>query len=206
MSDNNGFSFKFHCDICGDGFMTKYRQAPYAKAKGLLGAASSLGSTIGGSLGGLRGGTWGAHSAAGYMQDAKWREAHDKALDEGIAEARGHFTKCPGCTRYVDSTCWNEQALMCIECSPRQAVTVQKARAVAFGQKASEAMAAEDFSAEIKNVETVKVTCPNCGKPTSTGKFCEVCGSPLERSTCPNCGAPISSTARFCNNCGTKLV
>lgn len=205
MSDRNGYSFKFMCDICGDGFLTKYRPAPYAKAKGILGAASSLGGSIGGALGGVGRGTWGAHSAADYMADSKWREAHEKALDEATAEARGHFTKCPGCTKYVDANCWNEQALMCVECSPRQAVIVQKARASAFGQKAQEAMSVQDYSAEIKSAETARVTCPRCGKPTSTGKFCEVCGAPLERTACPNCGAPISTAARFCNNCGTKL-
>ena len=140
------------------------------------------------------------------MQDSRWREAHEKALDEGIAEARGHFTKCPGCARYVDATCWNEQALMCIEDSPREAVTVQKARAAAFGQKASEAMYAQDYSAEIKSAETVRIICSNCGKPTSSGKFCEVCGASLAKTACPNCSAPVSSTARFCNNCGTKLT
>jgi len=199
MSDQNGFQFKFKCDICGDGFMTKYRQAPYAKAKGLLGAASGLGSSFG------IGSGWGANQAAGYMADSKWREAHEKALDDGMAEARAHFTKCPGCTKYVDATCWNEQALMCVECSPRQAITVQKARAQAFGVKASEAMLAQDYSSEIKGGEQVKVICSQCGKPTSSGKFCESCGAPLERSACPSCGAKISATARFCNNCGAKL-
>ncbi len=210
MSDQNGFQFKFKCDICGDGYMTKYRQAPYAKAKGFLGAASSLGSGLGSVVGGRAGslgwGAGGAHNAAGYMGDAKWREAHEKALDEGMAEARAHFTKCPSCTKYVDATCWNEQALMCVDCSPRQAITVQKARAAAFGQKAQEAMMAQDYSAEIKGAEEVKIICSKCGKPTSSGKFCEVCGAPLDKSACPNCGAKLSATARFCNNCGTKLM
>lgn len=206
MSDDHGFSFKFKCDICGDGFLTKYREAPFAKARGILGAASSLSSGIGGRFGGMAGSSYGAGSAAGYMHDAKWREAHEKALDEGMAEARGHFTKCPGCTKYVDATCWNEQALMCVECSPRQAVAVQKARAQAFGQKASEAMMAQDYSAEIKGAEEVKILCPSCGKPTSSGKFCEVCGAPLSKSECSNCGAKISPGARFCNNCGAKLA
>jgi len=206
MSDQNGFQFKFKCDICADGFMTKYHQAPYAKAKGLLGAASSLGSSFGGALGGLGGSSYGASNAAGYMHDSKWREAHEKALDEATAEARAHFTKCPGCTKYVDATCWNEQGLMCVECAPRQAITVQKARAQAFGQKATEAMMAQDYSAEIKGAEEVKVICSKCGKPTSSGKFCEVCGAPLDKSVCPNCGQKISATARFCNNCGQKLT
>ena len=59
MSDQNGFSFKFKCDICGDGFLTKYREAPFAKAKSLLGAASSISSGLGGRLGGLGGSAWG---------------------------------------------------------------------------------------------------------------------------------------------------
>jgi hypothetical protein len=181
MSDQNGFQFKFKCDICQDGFMTKYRQAPFAKAKGLFGAASSIGSSFGGAIGGMGNSAWGASSAASYMHDSKWREAHEKALDEATAEARGHFTKCPGCTKYVDATCWNEQGLMCVECSPRQAITVQKARASAFGMKAQEAMMAQDYTAEIKGAEEVKILCSKCGKPTSSGKFCEVCGARASR-------------------------
>jgi len=202
MSDQNGYAFKFKCDICQDGFMTKYRPAPFAKAKGLLGAASSLGS----SFGGFGGNAWGAQNAANYMGDSRWREAHEKALDEATAEARAHFTKCPGCAKYVDATCWNDQSLMCVECTPRQAITVQKARASAFGVKAQEAMLAQDYTAEIKVGEAVMVTCAKCGKPTASGKFCEVCGAPLVKSGCPTCGASVSATARFCNNCGTKLA
>jgi hypothetical protein len=205
MSDQNGFQFKFRCDICGDGYMTKYTAAPYAKAKGLFGAASGLGNTFGGAFGGIGNSGWGAQQAAGYMADSKWREAHEKALNEATAEARGHFTKCPGCAKYVDATCWNEQALMCVECTPRQSIAVQKARASAFGVKANEAMLAQDYSSEIKGAEKVQVICSQCGKPTSSGKFCEACGAPLERSACPSCGSKVSPTARFCNNCGTKL-
>jgi len=202
MSDDNGYQFKFKCDICGDGFLTKYREAPFAKAKSLLGAASSLGSSFGGRFGGS---AWGAKGAADHMHDAKWREAREKAFDEAVTEAKGHFSKCPSCRKYVDATCWNEQVLVCVECSPRQTVVVQKARAEAFGQKAHEAMLAQDYSAEIKGAEAARVTCPNCGKPTSSGKFCEVCGAPLEKTACPTCGAKLSTGARFCNNCGTKL-
>lgn len=203
MSDDNGYQFKFKCDICGDGFLTKYREAPYAKARSFLGAASSVTSGLGSRFGG---GAWGAKGAADHMHDAKWREAKERAFDEATAEAKGHFTKCPGCTKYVDATCWNEQVLMCVECSPRQAVTVQKARATAFGQKAQEAMNAQDYSAEIKTGQEAMIMCPSCGKPTSAGKFCNACGAPLGRAECPNCGAKNTTGARFCNNCGSKLA
>jgi hypothetical protein len=205
MSTSDGYQFKFRCDICGDGYVTKWRDAPFAKAKRLLGAAQGVGSALsrfGGSLGGVSG----AQSAAGYMQDSKYREGYERAFDEAVAEARGHFTKCPACAKYVDATCWNEQTLMCVQDSPRETVVVQKARAGAFGQKAQEAVAAEDFSAEIKGAEEARILCPSCGKPTSSGKFCEACGAPLTKPECPKCGAKLSAGARFCNNCGTKLA
>jgi membrane protease subunit (stomatin/prohibitin family) len=205
MSDDNGYQFKFYCDICGDGFMTAYRQAPFAKTRSLLGAATNIGN-IGGSILGRGGGMFGgAKGAADSMHDAKWREAKEKALDDAVAEAKAHFTKCPSCAKYVDATCWNEQVLMCVECAPRQAVVVQKAKAQAFVQKAGEAMQSKDMSAEIAAAEEVRIICPNCKKPTTSGKFCEACGAPLEKQACPNCAASNSLTARFCNNCGGKL-
>lgn len=198
MSDDNGFQFKFYCDICGDGYVSTYRPAPFAKARSIMGVAESVGGIFGGRFGGARG-------AADALHDAKWREAKEKAFDEAQAEARAHFKKCPSCAKYVDADCWNEQTLMCVECSPRQAVAVQKAKAQAFVQKAEEAMAQKGFSAEIAASEESTIICPNCGKPTTSGKFCEACGAPLDKKLCPNCGARNSISARFCNSCGTKL-
>jgi hypothetical protein len=203
MSDDNGFQFKFYCDVCRDGFLTKYRQAPFAKARSFLGAASSIGSNLGSGVFGRVGG--GGQGAAQHMHDSKWREAHEKALDEAMGEARAHFSKCPGCTKYVDANCWNEQVQMCVSCSPRQTVVVAQARAQAFGQKAQEAMNAQDYSTEISGAQEVRILCPACKKPTSSGKFCEVCGAPLSKQACPTCGSTNSVTAMFCNNCGGKL-
>lgn len=197
MSDDNGFQFKFHCDICGDGYLSTYRPAPFAKARSVMGAVESLGGVFG-RLSGTRG-------AADALHDAKWREAKEKAFDQALAEAKAHFTKCPSCAKYVDVDCWNDQAQMCVDCAPRQAVVVQKAKANAFVSQAQEAMSKKDYSAEIASVEESTVLCPNCGKPTGGGKFCEACGAPLDKKLCPNCGAKISVTARFCNNCGNKL-
>ena len=206
MSDQNGFQFKFKCDICQDGFMTKYRQAPYAKAKGLFGGRQQHRQQLRRELLGVwataRGELHPRRATCTIPNGAKLT----KRLWTMLQRKRGaDFTKCPGCTKYVDATCWNEQGLMCVECSPRQAITVQKARAQAFGQKAAESMMAQDYSAEIKGAEEVKILCSKCGKPTSSGKFCEVCGAPLDKSACPNCGQKVSATARFCNNCGQKL-
>jgi predicted ATPase len=47
--------------------------------------------------------------------------------------------------------------------------------------------------------------CPQCqGDNRDTAKFCEQCGSRLVR-TCPGCGQEASLRANFCPDCGTRL-
>jgi class 3 adenylate cyclase/tetratricopeptide (TPR) repeat protein len=50
------------------------------------------------------------------------------------------------------------------------------------------------------------VSCPGCGAEVApTAKFCEACGSPLQRR-CPGCGSTVSPSARFCPECGTSTA
>ena len=73
-----------------------------------------------------------------------------------------------------------------------------------------------------KNQETIREIrniniCSNCGAEVSRiSKFCDKCGSPMDRSvleesmaaavpTCPNCGERLEPGALFCTNCGTKV-
>ena len=52
-------------------------------------------------------------------------------------------------------------------------------------------------------VQASGVTCPSCGQPVMSGaKFCSNCGAKL---VCPNCGQPITPGAKFCSNCGNKF-
>src|SRR5262245_26830273 len=47
--------------------------------------------------------------------------------------------------------------------------------------------------------------CPHCQHlNTETAKFCEECGTRLVR-TCPGCGREVSPSAKFCSECGTAL-
>ena len=47
--------------------------------------------------------------------------------------------------------------------------------------------------------------CASCGAPNEAdARFCEGCGSMLER-TCGACGVAASATARFCRSCGAPL-
>lgn len=48
--------------------------------------------------------------------------------------------------------------------------------------------------------------CPQCQHPNSeAAKFCEECGGKLIH-VCPGCGHPVSPTAKFCPECGTPLT
>src|SRR5215831_11405412 len=48
--------------------------------------------------------------------------------------------------------------------------------------------------------------CPHCQHVNNeTAKFCEECGTRLVR-TCPACEHEVSPTAKFCPECGTPLV
>lgn len=50
---------------------------------------------------------------------------------------------------------------------------------------------------------------PACGIPLSrTAKFCEECGTRVALAVCSNpaCGLPLSRTAKFCEECGTRVA
>src|SRR6266498_5863361 len=50
--------------------------------------------------------------------------------------------------------------------------------------------------------------CGNCGSTNTVGAgFCSACGANFKAGACPGCGAiPRDLAARFCNQCGTRLV
>ena len=51
-----------------------------------------------------------------------------------------------------------------------------------------------------------QAVCPSCKAPVAQGaKFCNNCGQKLV-ATCPNCNAEVTPGAKFCNNCGQKLI
>lgn len=53
-----------------------------------------------------------------------------------------------------------------------------------------------------------KLICPSCKASVPTGaKFCLNCGEKMvEELRCPDCGAALTKGAKFCMNCGKKLV
>jgi membrane protease subunit (stomatin/prohibitin family) len=54
-------------------------------------------------------------------------------------------------------------------------------------------------------IEAKQTTCPQCGRPAGTGKFCANCGATLGMAKCPKCGAQAQLGAKFCPECGNKM-
>ena len=42
LSTDRGFQFKFHCDKCGNGYMTRFQTSTFGVAEAALGIASGL--------------------------------------------------------------------------------------------------------------------------------------------------------------------
>lgn len=59
---------------------------------------------------------------------------------------------------------------------------------------------------ETNNKMSNNQTCPQCGNQvSSTAKFCTNCGTKLS-ATCPSCGTSLKPTSKFCTNCGTPVA
>nr|MDO8098619.1 zinc ribbon domain-containing protein [Candidatus Njordarchaeota archaeon] len=207
-STEAGFQFTFFCDLCGDGYKTKFIEAKSYKKAGLfskIGRVASIGAQVAGK--GTAG--WVAREGTGIISERfqgmspAWQKEHEAAFQTAQNEAKGHFSRCPRCKRYVCENDWNEEEGLCVDDAPREAVEV----AAAKGRKMVadiEAKAAQTqvFTGEIETKQTI---CPQCGKPAGQGKFCNNCGAPLAVTKCPRCGAPNPAGTRFCGECGTKL-
>ncbi|OIN95927.1 zinc ribbon domain-containing protein [Candidatus Desantisbacteria bacterium CG1_02_38_46] len=211
FADNSteaGFQFTFFCDICNDGYKTKFIESRTYKKKSFLsglGKAVSLGATILGK------------SNIGYQisrgsdilserfqgMTPEWHKEHESAFEFAQNEAKEHFRRCPKCTKYVCENDWNEQATLCIGCAPRESVEVASARAEKMVEDIkAKAAGTTVFTGEVDRRQTI---CPECGKPAGEGKFCNNCGATLGLIKCPKCGAQSPAETKFCGECGTKF-
>ena len=211
LSTDAGFQFEYYCDCCGNGFKSTFvESATYGKKK----STERLGG-ISGALGGFFGGFGGnlghaVERGASFMgdryenQSPQWRKEQEQAFDAAQEEVRSQFRKCPSCNKWVCiEDCWNEDEGLCVECAPREASYVAKARNAAMRRNIDEA--AETATVWQGKIETRTTVCPQCGKPAGTGKFCNECGAPLGTQRCPNCGAQVAQGLKFCGECGSPM-
>ncbi len=206
-STDAGFQFTFFCEICNEGYKTEfiesktYRKAGFLRGfGGLISAGSSLiGSSIGYSL--ERGTDILSERFEGMSPE--WHKEHEKAFELAQNEAKGHFHRCPECTKWVCENDWNEQEGLCTECAPRVNVKIAAAKAKKMMADIEEKAAnTQVFTGDIESKQTL---CPKCGKPAGEGKFCNNCGAPLGMTKCSRCGAGSPAGTKFCGECGNKL-
>ena len=211
FADNSteaGFQFTFYCDICKEGYKTKFIESKtYKKGKLLKGIGGLLGAAA--QLAGKYGIGYGAERASDVISEKfrgmtpEWHKEHDDAFELAQNEAKEHFKRCPKCAHYVCENCWNEQEGLCVTDAPRANVEIAAAKAKKM---------VEDINSAAKNtpvftgkIESKQTICPRCGKPAGEGKFCNNCGTPLELIKCPKCGAMNPPGTRFCGECGNKI-
>ena len=227
LSTDRGFQFKFHCDKCGNGYMTRFQTSTFGVAEAALGIASNL-------FGGIFNQ---AHNAEYEIQRAVGGKAHDAALAEAVTEGKQYFHQCGRCGKWVcPEVCWNGDAAMCDGCAPKfgqeMAAAHAQAKANAARAQLNEAAAKVDYvagvdlsaNAVMRAPAPIPVTqpvnappapaahatgvahCTGCGTGLGDGvKFCPQCGLPRKAPGCPGCGAAIQAGTRFCGQCGAKF-
>src|SRR5918911_3124376 len=127
LSTDRGFQFKFYCDKCGNGFLSRFQPSALGTAGSLLRAAGDL----------FGGWASSAGNSAYEVQRAVGGKAHDDALEQAVAEGKQHFHQCSRCRRWVcPEVCWNAQAGQCEECAPDYKEELASAHAQAKAQAA----------------------------------------------------------------------
>jgi hypothetical protein len=233
LSTDRGYQFKFHCDKCGNGYMTRFQTSTFGVAEAALGIASNL-------LGGIFNQ---AHNAEYEIQRAVGGKAHDAALQQAIQEGKEYFKQCGRCGRWVcPEVCWNGDANLCNGCAPKlgqeMAAAHAQAKANAARVQLNQAAAKVDYvgnldmsagavlrapgaapaapppqpaapppqPANAPGAATTAASCTSCGAALGQGaRFCPQCGTPVTPRGCPGCAAAIAPGARFCASCGTKV-
>ncbi len=197
LSTDRGYQFKFYCDKCGNGHMSRFKPSVIGTAGSLLRAAGSI---FGGVLGQ-------AGHGAYEVQQAIGGKAHDDALEEAVVEAKPNFTQCTRCGKWVcNEICWNDQRGLCAECAPKTEVEIAAAQSEAQVEQIREKVRAKDQTRDLDlDLDTPMVArCPKCKAQTSGAKFCPECGTALApKGTCASCGAKLTPKAKFCPECGT---
>jgi hypothetical protein len=196
LSTDRGYQFKFYCDKCGNGYMSRFSASVVGTAGSLLRAAGSM-----------FGGVFGQAGNSAYeIQRAVAGKAHDDALEEAVAEVKPHFTQCVRCGKWVcNEICWNPDRGLCSGCAPQTEEEIAAAQSEAQVEQIREKVRARNQTAGLDLERKMVARCPQCKAQTSGGKFCPECGATLApKDECRQCQATMAPTAKFCPECGAK--
>ena len=202
LSTDKGYQFRFHCDKCGNGFMSHYEANALGTAAELLNAASNI---FGGFLGSAGNTAYGIQRAVGGQQ-------HDSALEKAVQEGKEHFKQCTRCGRWVcPEVCWNANVGLCEGCAPDDTEELAAQQALATSEQIYTKTREQNYTQAVNFAERANISaCTHCGaQMASATKFCAECGQPNVSATaqakhCTECGAKISIGAKFCPDCGNK--
>ena len=216
LSTDKGYQFKFNCDKCGNGYMSRFQTSTLGVANSLLNAASNL-----------LGWGYGAGNSAYEIQRAVGGPAHDSAMKAAVEEGKQHFHQCSRCGKWVcPDVCWNEAANQCEECAPdfkeETASAHAQAKAEAMRQQMIEKAQSTDYVAGIDmranstaaSPNAVKPgkqqpanSCTSCGHEVGNAKSCPECGTPARaaKPACSGCGFEPETPTKFCPECGGKM-
>ncbi|WP_210516650.1 zinc ribbon domain-containing protein [Hymenobacter terricola] len=201
LSTDKGYQFKFHCDQCRNGYMSRFQPNAMGIAGSLLSAASSL-----------FGGLGGVENAAYQIQRAVGGKAHDTALEAAVAEGKQHFKQCTRCGHWVcPDVCWNASAGLCEACAPDEQEELRAQQAQATSEQIRTKTREQDYTKNLDflNRNPALLQCANCHTTLAAGqKFCPSCGTATAAQTqerhCTGCGETLKPDQKFCPGCGTK--
>lgn len=217
LSTDRGYQFKFHCDKCGNGYMTPFEASVVGTAGSLLRAAGDL----------LGGWASSAGNSAFEIQRAVGGKAHDAALARAVEEGKKHFHQCTRCGRWVcPEVCWNHEAALCEGCAPNYqeelASSQAQAKVDAARQQLMDKAQKTDYvsNVDMKANSVVQAPasaqpatnapkrfCVECGVSVGDAKFCPECGTAVKaaKGSCSKCGFVPESPVKFCPECGNKI-
>jgi hypothetical protein len=227
LSTDLGFQFKFHCDKCHNGYMSRFQSSAMGMAGSALRAAGDL-------FGGFFGN---AGNSAFEVQRAVGGKAHDEALMAAVQEGKQFFKQCTRCGKWVcPEVCWNTQTGQCTQCAPKYeqefAAHHAQAKAAAAGVQLNEKAQATDYVGGVDMSANAVYTAPQqvqapppqqglptaqaapqlgasgaacvkCGTNLGAFKFCPNCGTPKLQAAACKCGAKLVPGMKFCGECGT---
>lgn len=198
LSTDKGYQFKFYCEKCGNGYMSKFQASKLGMANSALQAA-----------GNLFGGIFGRAAAGAYeIQRVVGGPAHDAALKEAVEEIRPLFHQCTRCGNWVcGPVCYNNKAGLCESCAPDLDEEIAAAQAEAARMQAFEKAQSVDWMKGRDLANVTGAVCRSCNAKMKAGaKFCGECGTPtVQTKVCQGCGVDVQGSPKFCPDCGQKL-
>jgi hypothetical protein len=234
LSTDMGYQFKFHCDRCHNGFMSRFQGSVTGMAGSALRAAGDI-------FGGFFGN---AGNSAYEVQRAVGGKAHDDALNVAVQEGKQLFKQCTRCGKWVcPQVCWNQQVGQCYDCAPNfqqefasahahakvDAAKIQleqKAQATDYvsgvdmrggafvgapeqtpmqpNQPPPQPMQGQPPAPQLTAQGVA--ACVKCGMQLGAFKFCPGCGTPRAQPTaCGKCNTQLVPGMKFCGGCGAPV-